>query len=520
MRPPVSVEDAARGFLLGVCLMTAALVALRAWIGPYLLVVSPMNAESAFAICALLALATLSGARDLKADPRVQASGLWLTVAIPLLAIAAFLPVASMPLLYDDYSHADKISRAGAGFWKAQIIAMQSGFFRPLGIYMYRLDSLWAGRNPFLWRADNLLLHGGNAVLLFLLARRVGLARWAAGFAALLFAWHGSRPEAVAWVAARFDLLAAGFVFAGLILLFRYCDHPHPLVLCAAGAMCLCGLLSKEEAFVFPLLATALLWRRLPGKVLGGFYALTAVVFVYRWRLLGGIGGYLNETGAPTILNLNAQRTAKALLLRLWAVLWFPIDWLVEPGAWLAIATMAMLAAWVWLLYRRPTMHWPSLAFTFLAALPVQHLLLIGPDLEKSRVLYLPAAGFALVAAFAVQSIGYARMAAGAAGLILAFQLAALEHNLAIWKRVSGAARAACQQAGSAIQETGRDATVVNLPNLLDGVYFLRNGFPECVEWNTGVPQSRVHVVDRLEDSGHADRLILRWNGSSFISTP
>jgi hypothetical protein len=519
MHPPVRVEDGARRFLLGVCLMNAALVALRAWIGPYSLVVSPMNAESAFAICALLALA-LPGAPSSKAEPRAQASGAWLTVAIPILAVAAFWPVASMPLLYDDYSHADKISRAGPGFWKAQIIAMQSGFFRPLGIYMYRLDSLWAGRNPFLWRADNLLLHGGNAVLLFLLARRVGLARWAAGFAALLFAWHGSRPESVAWVAARFDLLAAGFVFAGLILLFRYCDHPHPLVLCAAGAMCLCGLLSKEEAFVFPLLATALLWRRLAGKVLGGFYALTAAVFVYRWRLLGGIGGYLNETGAPTILNLSAGRTAKALLLRLWAVLWFPIDWLVEPGAWLAIATMVMLAAWVWLLYRRPTMHWPSLAFAFVAALPVQHLLLIGPDLEKSRVLYLPAAGFALLAAFAVQSIGHARMAALAAGLILAFQLAALEHNLAIWKRVSAAGRAACQQAGWAIQETGRDATVVNLPNLLDGVYFLRNGFPECVEWNTGIPQSRVHVVDRLEDSGAADRLILRWNGSTFVSAP
>jgi hypothetical protein len=217
---------------------------------------------------------------------------------------------------------------------------------------------------------------------------------------------------------------------------------------------------------------------------------------------------------------VRSKYNRTALLLRLWAVLWFPIDWLVEPGAWLAIAMMVMLAAWVWLLNRRPTMHWPSLAFTFVAALPVQHLLLIGPDLEKSRVLYLPAAGFALLAAFAVQSIGHARMAAGAAGLILAFQLAALEHNLAIWKRVSATGRAACQQAGSAIQETGRDATVVNLPNLLDGVYFLRNGFPECVEWNTGVPQSRVHVVDQLEDLGPADRLILRWNGSTFVSAP
>ena len=36
-----------------------------------------------------------------------------------------------------------------------------------------------------------------------------------------------------------------------------------------------------------------------------------------------------------------------------------------------------------------------ALAFTLAAAIPVQHLLLIGPDLNGSRVLYLPSIGFA-----------------------------------------------------------------------------------------------------------------------------
>src|SRR5262249_4597470 len=153
------------------------------------------------------------------------------------------------------------------------------------------------GRNSFLWRLDNVIFHALNAVLMLLLGRRLGVSGGAAGFAALLFAWHGSRPGSVGLVAARFDLLAATLVFAGLLLLSRYAERPSAAVLCAALAMCVCGLLSKEEAFVFPLLATVLLWRKVSWRVLGAFYGVTAAVFLYRWRLLGGIGGYLTKGG-------------------------------------------------------------------------------------------------------------------------------------------------------------------------------------------------------------------------------
>jgi hypothetical protein len=440
-----------------------------------------------------------------------------MAIGIALLVAATYWPALSMPLLYDDYSHADKITRAGAGFWKEQILDGRSGFFRPLGMYMYRMDTLWAGRNPFLWRLDNVILHALNAVLMLLLGRRLGLSAWAAAFAALLFAWHGSRSESVGWVAARFDLLAAALVFAGLLLLFRYAERPSAAVLCAALVMCVCGLLSKEEAFVFPLLATVLLWRKVSWRALGTFYGVTVAVFLCRWKLLGGIGGYLTKRGEPTIFIFSPGRTAKALLMRLWAVLWFPIDWAAAPGLALALAMTLMLAAWMWLLHKRAAMHGPALAFTLVAALPVQHLLLIGADLEKSRVLYLPAAGFALLAAFALESVWKWRMACAAA--ILIFELVALEHNLAIWERVSATGQSACQQVGEAIQQTGRDAIVVGLPNVKDGVYFLRNGFPECVEWNTGVSQWRVHVADRLDDV-HGDGVVLKWEDSASHFVP
>ncbi|HLH42335.1 MAG TPA: hypothetical protein VKV74_05065 [Bryobacteraceae bacterium] len=504
-----------RGLLLAACLVSGTLTVARAWIGPYSLVNSPLNAESAFAVGALLLLASCGTGTPPNGDddPGRSRSAPWLPLGIALLVAATYSPALSMPLLYDDYSHTDKITRAGTQFWKDQFLDGRSGFFRPLGMYLYRLDTNWAGRSPVLWRLDNVALHALNAALMFLLGRRLGLAAWTAAFAALLFAWHGSRPEAVGWVAARFDLLAAAFVFAGLLLLFCYAERPRAGALCASLAMCVCGLLSKEEAFAFPVLVNVLLWKKISWRVLGAFYGVTAAVFLYRWKVLRGIGGYLTTAGEPTIFIFSAARTAKALFMRLWAVLWFPIDWATEPGFALAIGMTLMLGAWIWLLHTRAPMYWPALGFTIAAALPVQHLLLIGPDLEKSRVLYLPAVGFALLVAFALERVRKSPLARVAAAAILAFHLGALAHNLAIWKRVSAASRSACQQVGAAIQQAGRDATVTGLPNVKDGVYFLRNGFPECVEWNTGVSQWRVHVADK-PDEAHSGGVILKWDNS------
>jgi hypothetical protein len=60
-----------------------------------------------------------------------------------------------------------------------------------------------------------------------------------------------------------------------------------------------------------------------------------------------------------------------------------------------------------------------------------------------------------------------------AAGLLLFFA-GTLEHNLRIWGRVSRLALRTCQ-------EGARGKPITNLPAEIDGVYFFRNGYHECV---------------------------------------
>ena len=41
-------------------------------------------------------------------------------------------------------------------------------------------------------------------------------------------------------------------------------------------------------------------------RATAGFFALTAAAFVYRWIVLGGIGGYVDRaSGRPEILNIR-----------------------------------------------------------------------------------------------------------------------------------------------------------------------------------------------------------------------
>ncbi len=229
--------------------------------------------------------------------------------------------------------------------------------------------------------------------------------RWPALAAALLFLLHGSRPEAVTWIAAQFDLWAAFFFLLALLAFEKrwYAASLAPLLL---------ALLSKESAYVYPLVLVLMLWidgvpLKRWARLAGPSFLLTAAVFLYRWRLLGGIGGYRDiGTGRPYILTFDLLRTLKALTARLAAALDFPINW-SHPLEWWLIATLlAAMAAWAAL----ATVKGDRLkllfgfGFVLLAALPAHEFLLIDANLEKSRVLYLPSVGYALIFAAALEA--------------------------------------------------------------------------------------------------------------------
>ncbi len=460
-----------------------------------------INLEAAFALLVICAAGFMPSVTR-RCERIERKPWLLLLLAIP----AALLWTLTFPLVSDDFVHIgyalhftpDKI----VGLFT---IPAGDHFFRPLGYISYAIDARWAGHSAALWHLATLLIHFANCLLVYVVARQTGLARFFAVTASVIFGIHGSRPETVTWIACRFDLIATLFVLATLSLFLRGKYLP-------ALATAFLALISKESAYVLPVLLLLITDQPLRTATLrrvAPFAALTCAVFLYRWQLLSGIGGYQTVSHTPAILNFSILRTANALLLRLWAMLFFPINWTETPQWWLWIALGIGIAGYaaIGLSGGRQRRTLAFLLFAFVAALPVQQLLLIGPDLEKSRVLYLPSVGFALFLAASLESLRNLNWRIPAAIAIMVFQTACLEHNLVTWQGVALVARQACDSVAASLAGNQKTVTVLDLPNVLRGVYFFHKGMPDCLEVGHDIDIRRVR-----ED--HAD-LVFRWDPES-----
>jgi hypothetical protein len=495
--------------------VAALLLAMRIIAGPFhsplVTVNSPVNAAAAiavsFVLLALIAPKNPAIAPALPWPPWIDLSVLAAVTA------AAFWPNLDSPFVYDDYTHLAQTSHVT---WRILIDAFQPVpgghglFFRPVGFISYWLDLQWAGGHAIRWHLWNLAAHAANACLVYLLVKRLEMRRPAACVAALLFALHGSRAETVAWADARFDLLAAFFALCAMLATLEYCRTGRrllfvPLAVCAALAV-----YAKESAFCLPLLPVALLpclpraqgrgrMRALAASLMLG--CVCAILFAYRWWALGGIGGYTDRTGLSAVWRSRPLHSSEALFFRQWAFLFFPVNWSVPLEWWLRAAAAGFLAVLaVYAVHGREWRGKPGtllagLAFLLVAVIPVQHLLMFQPDFAGARVLYLPLAGLAIFWAAMLEESARNKLTWALAGALIAFNVAALEHNLGPWRTTPATAAAVCRALGSEMANDPRPVFVSGLPERLGGVYFLSNGFPECVETNSGEPAARVHVV-------------------------
>lgn len=199
----------------------------------------------------------------MKARRRSSVS-LWLlplSLLLPL-AFIAYYSILNSYFLSDDFVQIGKVL---SGDWSAAWGLEHGGFFRPLFILSYIIDSLAWGKRPLGYHLTNLFLHGLNAYLVYVLSlrllgpqklaedcsRRISLA------AALLFLLNPSHTEAVSWISGRADLLATLFCLAALLAYIFYVEGGRARYVLLSLLFFALALFSKESAATLPLIIFA-----------------------------------------------------------------------------------------------------------------------------------------------------------------------------------------------------------------------------------------------------------------------
>jgi tetratricopeptide (TPR) repeat protein len=332
------------------------------------------------------------------------------------------------------------------------------GHYQPLTWVSYALDHLVWGMEPRGYHLTNVILHAANAVLIYVLARRLfDLALGASRtrtvpplLAALLFAVHPLRTESVAWVTARRDLLSTFFFLLAVISWLRFREREgRDARWYAASVVCfLLSLLSKAWTMTLPAVLLVLdVWplRRLERSGIAALVrekaaflllaaAAAATAFLAAWQkgavvdiaqftlvqrisqVFYGLAFYLRKSIAPTALSpvylLDKQLDPTA------------------PPYVLSALVVAGLAALLILCRRR----WPAAlaAFAGYAVLvsPVLGLAQSGVQLVADRYSYISCIPLALLAGAVLGSRPARAVAAGVLLLVLGLLT---RHQASVW---------------------------------------------------------------------------------------
>ena len=391
-----------------------------------------------------------------------------LPVAIGILSVVAFLPALGGEFLAwdDDVNFLMNESYRGLGWpqirWAFANVRM--GHYIPLTWLSFSGSYVAGGMNPWGYHLVNLLIHAANAILLYLVARRLlaaardggrqaasrdALVAVGAAAAALVFALHPLRVESVAWITERRDVLSGLFFLAAILAYLRGVEagadiaprwRTCSLVLFAAGLLSKASVMTLPAVLVlldvYPLRRGALTWRRL----------VTEKAAYWALALAGGAGALVALRLSGLRITPYAAYGPEARAAMVAYSFWFyPSTWvwplrlspMYELPAQLdplssrfvlpAIGLIAVTGLLV-LLRRR----WPggltAWAYSALLLLPISGVVHAGSQLAHDRYSYLSGLGFALLAGGAITWIARAAadrrvsrpVAAGALGCAVA----------------------------------------------------------------------------------------------------
>lgn len=293
--------------------------------------------------------------------------------------------------------------------------------WHPLTWISYLLDVHFFGSTPGVHHLINVLLHATNAVLLFIVFRRMTAGVWPSAIVAALFAIHPLHVESVVWISERKDVLSTLFWILAMWCYAGYSIHKDIKRYLAALVLFALGLMAKPMLVTLPCILLLLdYWpldrlRLFREKIDRNKIPLSSI-FPLIWEKIP----FLVITTASSIVTFIAQKSEGAvksldfipLSLRLANALNSYISYLKKiiwpyplavfypyPSAfpwWKIVGSLLLLMAMFYLAFRNMKRH-PYLLVGWLwyvgSLVPVIGIVQVGSQAMADRYTYVPAIG-------------------------------------------------------------------------------------------------------------------------------
>jgi tetratricopeptide (TPR) repeat protein len=354
-------------------------------------------------------------------------------LALVALVVAAYAPVRRGNFVSDDNTHLLENQRLkkAEGLWRIWFgHPEEQGVYYPLTFTTFWIEHQLWGVKPLGYHVVNVLLHAANALLLWLVLRRLAVP--GAWLAAAIFAIHPANVESVAFVTERRNVLSTLFYLLAILAYLRFAgddaaNERPPRRWLYYGLSCaafLAALLSKTVTVTLPVVLVLLIWwqhRRLtardvlrvvPFLVLG---AAMACVTIWFESTLVEIGR--EQWGAELSLPQRILIAGQAFWFYVGRVVWpaglsfiYP-RWAIDAANWVQYlypAAAVVLLPALWLLRRRvgigPLLAVLCFAVTLGPVLGFINFYYMAYSLVADRFLYVPS--MAIVAAIVALAAG------------------------------------------------------------------------------------------------------------------
>lgn len=353
----------------------------------------------------------------------------WLFIcSILTLSLLAYANTLRMDFVYDDLLQIKElplirdiryIPRLFAGdMW--QMLGGKAPYYRPLFYTSFSLDYLFWKENPFGYHLTNILLHAAVSLLVYLLTRRIAKSRVAAFTAGLLFAVHPVHTEAVAWISARCDLLAALFMLFSYFTFIVFLEKGKKTTLAISLLSFFLALISKEMAITLPLLIFVhvwclteerwkkkLVWPLLYGAAVLPYLVIRVLVLDIQswgshplyWKICTGIGLIVSYTrlllfpaNLKVFYNIPIQKS------------------FLSPDVLVPLLLLSVIIATIIVSLKFDRKLFFCLLWIYITLLPVSGFVtFMHPALITERYLYIPSVGFCMAAGILFSMIVHAQ---------------------------------------------------------------------------------------------------------------